>query len=141
MRFDYVTAGDVLSLQAKAEDVFIGRIYEVPQQHMAGIWEGSDLLAAFGTSSRWPGVAELWGVVSQSLPIQPVLFTRRCAWLVDKHAKEFGLRRISAWVEADNAKCTRFARLCGFRAEYLDAGAGPNGEDLALYVRRWQWQG
>ena len=137
MEFGRVTTDDVLSLQVKADDVFIGRIYAAPQQHMAGIWEGTDLLAAFGTSSRWAGVADLWGVVNTQLPIPPVSFTRRCAWLVDKHAREFDLRRIAAWVVAEDARCTRFARLCGFHAEYIDPASGPNGEDLALYVRRW----
>lgn len=137
MEFGRVTTDDVLSLQTKAEDVFIGRIYAAPQHHMAGIWEGVNLLAAFGTSSRWPGVADLWGVVNTQFPIPPVSFVRRCTWLVDKHAKEFDLRRIAAWVAAGDTRCTRFARLCGFHAEYLDPGSGPNGEDLALYVRRW----
>lgn len=139
LEFAPVSLDDVLRLRENAVDAFIGRVYDDPVDISAGIWHGKQLLGAFGTTSRWPGVADLWGVVRQGADSHALSFVRRCQWLVNHHARVYRLRRVAAWVIADHERCTRFARLCGFHCEYIDSSSGPRGEDLALFVRRWRW--
>ena len=129
-----------------------GEDYEIVAQRAISYFHGSVLetrraatfyyadrpIAVFGATIRWQGVADLWGVVSEEARGAASLsFVRECNAMLEGFAREENIRRLAAWVFAAESECQRFARLFKFECEHVDKGAAPNGDDLMMYVRRW----
>lgn len=131
-------AADYAVLAERASDVLLGAAQESPQGQSVTFWHGEVPVALFGATVRWPGVADLWGVVDTEAAARTRFgLVRACRVMVEAYARERRLRRLAAWVHGQQPHCLRFARVMGFELEYTDHGAAPDGGDLLTVVRRW----
>jgi len=110
-------------------------------QEWATITLGGEVVAVWGLLMRWPHVADLCGCVHQDKVRgrHGLALTRLSRRLLHHAAYGLTLRRVTAFVEADRPEYRRFATGAGFTPEGILEGAGPNGVDLFIYVRKFPW--
>lgn len=91
------------------------------------------VLAAYGLSTKWPGVAYAWALLSEDAGKHMVSLTRAIRAELD--ASEF--RRVEMAADAGFPQADRFARLLGFTCETPEPMAAffPNGHAARLYAR------
>lgn len=127
--------GDLAAMTTSTHDIFSRAMAH--HDDAVTFWLAERPIAVFGVISRWPGVGDLWGRVAPEAQTVPLRLVRACRDVLAAYATHYRMRRIAAWVGAEEAVCVRFAKLLGFDQEYRDAGSAPDGTDLLLFVRRW----
>ena len=92
------------------------------------------VIAVVGMQIRWPGVADVWAVVSDDARGHGLQLTRAVKHLLKQFATELGLWRVSTLVKAGVEENQRWIEALGFVYESTEVAAGPDGRDLLRYV-------
>jgi hypothetical protein len=74
-------------------------------------------VAAFGCVSLWPGVAEMWSILSPQARQHPIHLTRVAKSFVDIAAQSLRLQRLQMTVRCDDLRAVRWALALGFSIE------------------------
>lgn len=131
----------------EAKERFRGRTvdmletFAVPDQvTRLAFWRGDTVLALFEGRVQWPGVAFIAGSVSDDARgDNAVILMRLWRRMLLGWSYEQRLRRVSGYIHEDRVEYQRFARLMGFEREAVMAGAAPDGADLLLFTRHFEW--
>ena len=92
------------------------------------------VIAVVGMQVRWPGVADVWAVVSDDARGHGIQLTRAVRRLLAQFASELGLWRVSTLVKTGVEENQRWIEALGFVYEGTEVAAGPDGRDLLRYV-------
>lgn len=96
---------------------------------------GSVVLAIFGASIRWPGVAELWGLTSDDMGRLGPSLTKGLRKYLEDGARSLNIHRVSFTVKADYEQGLRWARVLGFTQEAVLRQYGIDKSDYVLMAR------
>jgi RimJ/RimL family protein N-acetyltransferase len=105
-----------------------------PDYSWTGVADGK-IVAIFGVSELWPGVADLWMIPSVHINKHAMAVVRGAKAVIDKAVDDFETRRLQITVREDNQIAYRFARALGFDVECLMKSYGPEGADYYLMSR------
>lgn len=94
-----------------------------------------EIMFCVGIDERWPGVGEVWFVMSPEAAKHPGVFWA-LRTLIDQ-AHEKGYHRLQAAVSVPWQQAARFAEWLGFEAEGYMEKFGQDGQDYLLYARVW----
>ena len=95
--------------------------------------DGDDIIFIAGAAQMWPGVVEIWLIVTQEF------FTRkkpcvRLFWQFMSQLRDIGVRRAQADIRADLTQNINFAKHFGFKFESEMKLYGVGGETYLRYV-------
>lgn len=100
----------------------------------SAFYEG-EFLGSAGFAMPWPGVAEVWLWVTDSVHRCPVLLTKLLKRTLKQIETRHGVWRISCEVRADNVRAERWVKLLGFSKECDMRRRGPDGSTFMLYAK------
>ena len=90
-------------------------------------------IAIFGLTNYWPGMAELWAVLSPEFKRRPIL-ARWVKKAIDDQMSVSGIRRLQMTIRTEGY-LIRWAIFLGFKHEGLMEKYGPDGLDYMMYGR------
>jgi len=93
------------------------------------------VLAIFGVYPVYDAVLQLWGMVSDKAADHGVSFFREAKKLLYHAVNEAG--RVNTQVDADHKQNLRFAKLMGFRIEFVQYNAGPGAMGSIVHMVLW----
>lgn len=99
------------------------------------ILHGALPVAILGVTVLWPGVAEVWSIMTDDIRKVPVAFHRFCERLLRSTMKKHKLHRAQCNVRGDFTTGLRWAEALGFQREGLLRQFGPDGSDYILFAR------
>ena len=94
-------------------------------------FDGPTVIACAGVAHCWPGRAQVWSLMSKSLPEYGALVHRA----VVRYLRRCPVRRLELTVDPEHDKAVAWARRLGFTYESTMPAYGPNGETHDMYVR------
>lgn len=100
------------------------------------LMEGDRPVACVGIVILWPGVAEGWAFVSQTVTRHRIAFLRHLILGLRKAELSHKLHRVQAVVNKDYAEGKRLVHYLGFFAEGTLYGYGADDSDYVMYARR-----
>ncbi len=92
-------------------------------------------VAILGLFIVQPGIASLWGIVSDSIQRVPIGFTKTVMDLIAGWGDSFKLRRAQVMLRYTYPRYGDWYKLMGFEKEGLLRKFGENGDDYWLYGR------
>lgn len=95
------------------------------------------VVGCMGLASGWPGVADVWVIVSRMVLKAPIVFHRVCDALLIHFAGRMDLHRVQSTVDKTHGRALRWALSMGFEPESTLVDYGPNREDHIMVVRRF----
>jgi hypothetical protein len=100
----------------------------------AGFLDGV-LLGVAGVRIPWAGLGEGWAVLTEDGRKHGRIFHRAARDGFRQIVRDYQLRRVQAWVEAENLMAVRWAMAFGFEAETPRLkGYGPHGQAFVLFT-------
>jgi hypothetical protein len=89
-------------------------------------------IAVIGMSLLWPGVADVWGVISEDVRKCSLSFHKRVKHSLDYHAECLNIKRYQVFVRVGYKEGRKWAETLGFRVEGALDYFGPEGD--AYYI-------
>ena len=128
---------DVFEVQRRNGD-FINLDADVGEASVfaATFVSGTRPVGCVGGQVQWPGVAQIWAVLSDDLRGHGLAVTRACRRLLARECEKYAIRRVHCLVRADNGEYLRWISLLGFEHEFTMHRAAPDGADL-WGMTRW----
>lgn len=93
-----------------------------------------EIIACGGAIVFWPGVAQVWLIVSPVAQNHRIAFVRAVRIKFRELVKVHGINRLQAIVNADFAEGKTFVKMFGFRCEGYMHGYLPDGGDAMLFA-------
>lgn len=97
--------------------------------------ENGRVVAIFGLTIIWPGVVEVWSLLSREVKRIPLAVIKNILLGLSFYQKHLHVKRFQMTVKNDYMDGHRFARFLGFTHEGVMHAWGPDGSDFALYGR------
>jgi hypothetical protein len=92
-------------------------------------------VAVFGCGERWPGVAEMWSILSETSKGYPIALIRGARAYIDICWISMHLHRLQITVKTSDAVAIRFAKALGFTSECNMEKYSTDQEDYTLFRR------
>lgn len=92
-------------------------------------------VAVFGCGLLWPGVAEVWSLLSEQSKRYPIAMIRASKAFLDICWITFNLHRLQISVKTSDNVAMRFAQALKFEPEGIMAKYSPAQEDFTLFRR------
>lgn len=92
-------------------------------------------IGSFGVVPYWPGVGELWALISDNLRNRPFLLHKTAINLIEQTRKEEKYHRFQAIVLKDFEDGKRWMRHLKFKCEGLMPKYGENKQDYYRFAR------
>lgn len=92
---------------------------------------GYDVIACAGIIQLWPGRAQVWSLLSESMP----LYYRTIHRAVKRYIQDYPVRRLECIVDPRHHDAVRWAEHLGFVKESTMSAYDMHGNDQAMYVR------
>lgn len=92
-------------------------------------------VAVFGCGERWPGVAEMWSLLSETSKGYPIALVRGAKSFIDICWISMHLHRLQITVKTSDTVAMRFAKSLGFTAEGNMEKYSTDAEDYTLFRR------
>lgn len=92
---------------------------------------GQEVIACAGIIHFWPGRAQVWSLLSESMP----LYYRVIHRAVKGFLQDYPMTRLECIVDPRHEAAMRWADHLGFTRESLMKGYDPQGHDQWMYVR------
>lgn len=92
------------------------------------------IIACAGVRIIWPGCGEAWALFCDeivSYKKDSLVITRKYLWRI---IEDFKLRRVQAYIRADNPAAINYVEHLGFKREGLLRKFGMEGEDQYIYA-------
>ena len=84
------------------------------------------------------GTAQCWTVISDQVRGHGVELTKKIRHMIDDYCKAHDVGRMQTYIRPSISENARWIELLGFRFESTLFRAGPDGNDLAMYVRFYE---
>lgn len=94
-------------------------------------WAGSEVIAAAGIITFWPGRAQVWGMFSYLMPVYGALVHRH----VLRYIQRYPATRLECVIDPAFPVSIEWAKRLGFRYESRMKKYGVMGQDMLMYVR------
>lgn len=92
-------------------------------------------VAVFGCGMLWPGVAEVWSLLSPQSKRYPIAMIRAARSFLDICWITFNLHRLQISVKTSDTVAMRFALALNFKSEAIMEKYSPAQEDFTLFRR------
>lgn len=92
-------------------------------------------VAIFGCIMLWPGVAEMWSIISDDARRYPKQLTVVAKAFSDIAVQSLSLHRLQITVRYDDPRALRWAKYLGFEPEGLMMKYSPDGMDTYILSR------
>ena len=120
---------------SKMEHFSIDALYMQPNSYIESILVDEHPIAVIGMVVLWPGVAEVWSVISEEARETPISFHKCVLSSLVCHETVLKLHRTQMCVRADYEEGLRWAESLGFKSEGVMLKYGPEGNDFFRYAR------
>lgn len=114
-----VSVEQMLEYQASIGMAFTAMLYGQP-------------VAAFGSIQLWPGVEEVWSLMSERSRTHAKTLTRIAKRFVDFRMKSGGLHRVQMGVRCDDTRAVQWASALGFDIDGVMRKYGTDGSDFYI---------
>lgn len=106
-----------------------------PGAHTGTIFLEGKPVGIVGLAQPWPGVAEVWTILSDKIRQSPVGVTKLMRRLLDGYMTELGIWRAQMTVIDGHDEGMRWAKLLGFECEGKLRKFGPDAKDHWMFGR------
>jgi hypothetical protein len=94
-----------------------------------------ELTGIGGVIPLWPGVGEMWLLITEQGKKSPVSLLKDSKWFIEYLLEKEGYHRLQCSIVCEFVSAHRFISACGFVPEGIMADYGPNKEHFTRYVR------
>ncbi len=121
--------------QIKLKDIFSGEcVHTIKDEAVTLLYRGEPI-AIFGWPVIHPGVACIWGLVSELVRECPIAFHKACLNILSNLFKELKLHRLHMTVKDGYSEGMDWAEAIGFQYEGTMKKYGPDGSDYCIFAR------
>jgi hypothetical protein len=99
-------------------------------------WLNGEVVAVFGCTKLWDGVAEMWSVIGNKARTHPIAMTKIGIAFADMCEIAMGLHRLQITVKTSDNRAISWAKAIGFISECTMREYSMDKFDYDLMVRR-----